>query len=75
MPELIDTKHNEKSRRLMKVNYYQKNGKVKSSLKYYKRKFFNNQDAMKILNDETLTADDMLYKIKVFNIEHNLNKQ
>ena len=39
MKSTKDTPHHKKCRELMKKNYYEKDGKTKSALKYYKRKF------------------------------------
>lgn len=68
MREIIDTPHNQKCRELMKKNYYEKNGKLKSSLKFYKRKYANDDKAISILTNTVMNDFDKLKELRMYNI-------
>jgi len=53
----------------MKRNYYENEGRVKSCIKYYKRKYPEDEEVKSILQDETLSVQDKQLQLKIFNIK------
>lgn len=47
-------------------HYINSKGKEKSLLKYYKRLYKENNDAMTIIKDTNLNTDEKLKRIKIF---------
>ncbi len=69
-----DTPHHKLTRQIMKRNYYENGGRVKSLLKYYTRKFKEDEEAQSILNNTRLTFDERLKEIKLYNFTKNMDK-
>jgi len=67
-----DTPHHKKCRELMKKNYYEKDGKTKSALKYYKRKFRGIGEPMKIIENENLDDAEKLNQLKLYNLKQKI---
>lgn len=59
----------------VKKHYYNSGGRYKSLIKYYKRKFKDDEDAMDILNDEDLTLEEKYKEIKYYNMEKTMEKK
>ena len=68
-----DTPHHKKCRELMKKNYYEKDGKTKSALKYYMRKFRNIEEPMKIIENEKLGDAEKLNQLKLYNLKQKIS--
>jgi hypothetical protein len=65
-------KHNEQCRLLMKKNYDECNGKEKSILKYYKRKYKDDDSVMIIMNDKDLDICEKVKQIKILNFNKKM---
>jgi hypothetical protein len=65
-------KHNELSRKIMKKNYDECNGKEKSILKYYKRKYKDDDSVMSIMNDKELDICEKVKQIKILNFNKKM---
>jgi len=61
-------------RKRMKRNYYENGGRVKSLLKYYGRKFKDDEHAQSILKNPDLALDETLKEIKLYNISKKMNQ-
>lgn len=61
------TKHKEQCRKLMKRNYYEQNGKAKSGIKYYKRKYADDEYALSIIANQDITIQEKLKQLKTYN--------
>tara|TARA_Y100000780_G_C13578457_1_gene375755 strand:+ start:564 stop:797 length:234 start_codon:yes stop_codon:yes gene_type:complete len=72
MRELLDTPHNKRCRESMKKLYHEKNGKLKSSLKYYKRKYRDDETVHNILHNDEITDIERLKELKIYNLTKNL---
>lgn len=59
----------------VKKHYYNSGGRYKSLIKYYKRKFKDDEDAMDILNDEDLSLEEKYKEIKYYNMEKTMEKK
>lgn len=65
--------HNVMCRKVMKRNYYENNGKEKSSLKYYKKKYKDDPDAASILQDINLDLLEKLKQIKAYHFNQKIS--
>lgn len=60
-------KHNEKCKLYMREYYKKNDGKTKSGIGYYLRKYKKNDDIMKIYNDKSLTKVEKLTAMRKYN--------
>jgi hypothetical protein len=61
-------RHNERSRKAMAKYYHNKGGKIKTLLKYYKKKFIDDAEAMEIYNNPNLDLEEKLKQLKIYNV-------
>lgn len=71
----IDKKeiHREKCRILMRKNYNEHNGKERGLLKYYKKLYKDNDEAMSILTNKNTTIPEKLKEIKIFHFYRKIS--
>ena len=60
-------------RKLMKEQYDTSNGREKSILKYYKRKFKDDDYALRIIMNKSTPVKERLITIKRYNLEKKLS--
>ena len=68
------TPHNLKCRELMKRNYYEDHGREKSCLKYYKKKYIDNDTVMSIINNKELDLIEKLKQVKLFHLNQKISQ-
>lgn len=71
--ELKQSKQNRQSRESMRKNYYEKGGRAKCLLKYYKKLYTNDEGAQQIFNDEETSNMEKYKKIKMYHLEKRMN--
>lgn len=71
---MTDTEFNQRMRAIMKEDYYKNQGKEKSLLKYYKKKYSDDAVAMEIIMDKSVPLTDRLIDMKKYNLEKKIEK-
>lgn len=78
MPSLIfktdeqRQEHNERCRHAMRKTYDTCNGREKSSLKYYKRKYADDEEAMSILMNPDIDVCEKAKQMKIYNFNKKM---
>ena len=68
----MNSKHLEKTRQLMKKNYYHNHGKEKSLLKYYVQRYCDDSHVHHIAKDDEIPFTDKINLIKVHLLEQRM---
>jgi len=71
---MTDTEFNQRMRAIMKEDYYKNQGKEKSLLKYYKKKYREDAVAMEIIMAKSVPLQDRLIEMQKYNLERKIEK-